>query len=171
MMQFLREYPPEGGYMEGMSVHGRYHSWAATQYREKVCVLRSNLGYRLPTLYSSLRHWKTNRGHPRLHPRLSPRDRRASVNPAHQPEGRPHPALRHLSRMKRLSRQRRCLKGAGTGGSAARLSRTTPRPRRASCRQRRSRCSREGGRSSPAPCRPCLKMWSGQAWNGWRIQN
>jgi len=35
---FMRSYTPveQGGYKEGMSVHDKYHSWAAAQYREKV---------------------------------------------------------------------------------------------------------------------------------------
>ena len=36
-MAFLREYPPDhSGYVEHMSIHDKYHCWAATQYREKV---------------------------------------------------------------------------------------------------------------------------------------
>lgn len=34
----MNSYPPEGGYKQGMSPHETYHSWAATQYREKVGV-------------------------------------------------------------------------------------------------------------------------------------
>ncbi|KAI0082368.1 ArfGap-domain-containing protein [Panus rudis PR-1116 ss-1] len=33
---FMKSYPSEGGYTEGMSPHEKYHSWAATQYREKL---------------------------------------------------------------------------------------------------------------------------------------
>lgn len=34
---FVRSYPPEqGGYTVGIDPHALYHSWAATQYREKV---------------------------------------------------------------------------------------------------------------------------------------
>lgn len=33
---FMNSYPPEGGYKQGMSPHETYHSWAATQYREKL---------------------------------------------------------------------------------------------------------------------------------------
>jgi ADP-ribosylation factor GTPase-activating protein 1 len=35
---FMQSYTPveQGGYKEGMSVHDKYHSWAAAQYREKV---------------------------------------------------------------------------------------------------------------------------------------
>ena len=35
---FIQSYTPveQGGYKEGMSVHDKYHSWAAAQYREKV---------------------------------------------------------------------------------------------------------------------------------------
>ncbi|THG96221.1 hypothetical protein EW026_g5574 [Hermanssonia centrifuga] len=33
---FMTSYPAEGGYNEGMSPHDKYHSWAATQYREKL---------------------------------------------------------------------------------------------------------------------------------------
>jgi hypothetical protein len=34
----MQSYTPaeQGGYKEGMSVHEKYHSWAAAQYREKV---------------------------------------------------------------------------------------------------------------------------------------
>lgn len=37
---FMRSYSPaeQGGYREGMSPQETYHSWAATQYREKVRV-------------------------------------------------------------------------------------------------------------------------------------
>ena len=35
-MEFLRDYPAEGGYTAGMSTYDKYHCWAATQYREKV---------------------------------------------------------------------------------------------------------------------------------------
>ncbi|KIJ37421.1 hypothetical protein M422DRAFT_60984 [Sphaerobolus stellatus SS14] len=34
--RFMREYPAEGGYTEGMSSYDKYHCWAATQYREKL---------------------------------------------------------------------------------------------------------------------------------------
>ena len=35
---FMQSYTPveQSGYKEGMSVHDKYHSWAAAQYREKV---------------------------------------------------------------------------------------------------------------------------------------
>jgi ADP-ribosylation factor GTPase-activating protein 1 len=35
---FMQSYTPaeQGGYKEGMSIHEKYHSWAAAQYREKV---------------------------------------------------------------------------------------------------------------------------------------
>jgi len=35
---FMQSYTPveQGGYKEGMSIHEKYHSWAATQYREKL---------------------------------------------------------------------------------------------------------------------------------------
>ncbi|CAL1701300.1 unnamed protein product [Somion occarium] len=33
---FIKSYPAEGGYTEGMSMHDKYHSWAASQYREKL---------------------------------------------------------------------------------------------------------------------------------------
>ena len=35
---FMQSYTPveQGGHKEGMSVHDKYHSWAAAQYREKV---------------------------------------------------------------------------------------------------------------------------------------
>jgi len=35
---FMQSYTPveQGGYKEGMSIHDKYHSWAAAQYREKV---------------------------------------------------------------------------------------------------------------------------------------
>jgi len=35
---FLQAYTPveQGGYKEGMSIHDKYHSWAAAQYREKL---------------------------------------------------------------------------------------------------------------------------------------
>jgi len=35
---FMQSYTPveQGGYKEGMSVHDKYHSWAAAQYREKL---------------------------------------------------------------------------------------------------------------------------------------
>ena len=38
---FIQAYTPteQGGYKEGMSIHDKYHSWAATQYREKVRTL------------------------------------------------------------------------------------------------------------------------------------
>ncbi|KZS94110.1 ArfGap-domain-containing protein [Sistotremastrum niveocremeum HHB9708] len=41
---FLKEYsPPEqGGYKEGMEAYDLYHSWAATQYREKATLLQGN---------------------------------------------------------------------------------------------------------------------------------
>ncbi len=36
----MKTYDPQtGGYKEGMSSYDTYHSWAATQYREKVCDL------------------------------------------------------------------------------------------------------------------------------------
>jgi hypothetical protein len=40
---FMQSYTPveQGGYKEGMSVHDKYHSWAAAQYREKVRSLKS----------------------------------------------------------------------------------------------------------------------------------
>lgn len=34
--EFLKSYPAEGGYTEGMEMNPKYHSWAASQYREKV---------------------------------------------------------------------------------------------------------------------------------------
>lgn len=33
---FLKAYPAEGGYREGMSPTELYQTWAATQYRDKV---------------------------------------------------------------------------------------------------------------------------------------
>lgn len=33
---FVKAYPPEGGYNEGMSPAELYHTWAASQYRDKV---------------------------------------------------------------------------------------------------------------------------------------
>ncbi|KAH9002235.1 ArfGap-domain-containing protein [Lactarius hatsudake] len=37
-LEFIQSYIPaeQGGYKEGMSIHDRYHCWAATQYREKL---------------------------------------------------------------------------------------------------------------------------------------
>ncbi|KAI9513273.1 ArfGap-domain-containing protein [Russula earlei] len=37
-VEFMRSYTPieHGGYSEGMSIHEKYHSWAAAQYREKL---------------------------------------------------------------------------------------------------------------------------------------
>lgn len=34
----MQSYTPteQGGYKEDMSIHDKYHCWAATQYREKV---------------------------------------------------------------------------------------------------------------------------------------
>ena len=37
LMEFLRDYPAEGGYMAGMSMYDKYHCWAVMQYRENVC--------------------------------------------------------------------------------------------------------------------------------------
>ena len=36
LMEFLRDYPAEGGYMAGMSMYDKYHCWAAMQYHENV---------------------------------------------------------------------------------------------------------------------------------------
>ena len=33
---FMKSYPAEGGYTEGMEMNPKYHCWAASQYREKV---------------------------------------------------------------------------------------------------------------------------------------
>ncbi|KAK7676885.1 hypothetical protein QCA50_020141 [Cerrena zonata] len=34
--EFLKSYPAEGGFTEGMEIHPKYHCWAASQYREKL---------------------------------------------------------------------------------------------------------------------------------------
>ena len=34
--KFMKEYPAEGGWNDGMNPYDTYHSWAATQYRAKV---------------------------------------------------------------------------------------------------------------------------------------
>ncbi|GJE84345.1 ArfGap-domain-containing protein [Phanerochaete sordida] len=34
--KFLQQYPAEGGWNEGMNPHDTYHSWTASQYREKL---------------------------------------------------------------------------------------------------------------------------------------
>ncbi|KAF8514810.1 ArfGap-domain-containing protein [Hysterangium stoloniferum] len=41
---FLQSYPADlqGGYTETMSIHDKYHSWAATQYREKITATMEN---------------------------------------------------------------------------------------------------------------------------------
>lgn len=50
---FIRSYPPEhSGYTDGIHPHALYHSWAATQYREKVG--RSSY---IPALYSPGTSW------------------------------------------------------------------------------------------------------------------
>ena len=36
LIEFLHDYPAEGGYMAGMSMYDKYHCWAVTQYCEKV---------------------------------------------------------------------------------------------------------------------------------------
>jgi len=33
---FMTSYPAEGGYTESMSIHDKYHCWAASQYKEKL---------------------------------------------------------------------------------------------------------------------------------------
>ena len=35
-MEFLCDYPTEGGYTVGMTMYDKYHCWAAMQYRENV---------------------------------------------------------------------------------------------------------------------------------------
>ena len=42
-LKFMQSYTPveQGGYKEGMSIHDRYHCWAATQYREKVVTFQN----------------------------------------------------------------------------------------------------------------------------------
>lgn len=39
--EFMQSYTPkeQGGYTDGMSPYDTYHCWAATQYREKVQIL------------------------------------------------------------------------------------------------------------------------------------
>lgn len=41
----MQAYSPveQGGYKDGMSSYDTYHCWAATQYREKVCLLFRDL--------------------------------------------------------------------------------------------------------------------------------
>ena len=49
-LEFMQSYSPseQGGYKEGMSIHDKYHCWAATQYREKVVTFQ--LDIRCPCL-------------------------------------------------------------------------------------------------------------------------
>lgn len=105
--EFLKEYPAEGGWKDGMSPYDTYHSWAATQYREKVCFLslpRHHISY---ITESSMPPWpgRTGRRQHRLlmrvplsvHP-VDLRPRKASGNREHRL------ATRQIAPRRRLTR-------------------------------------------------------------------
>ena len=63
----MKAYPAEGGWKDGMSPYDTYHSWAATQYREKVR-MKPDVIYAIVLILgssSSMPNWPVNRGHHR----------------------------------------------------------------------------------------------------------
>lgn len=64
-MSFVESYAPadQGGYKSGMSPHDKYHCWAATQYKSKVCRISFNLKSLISKPYSLMPTSLANRGH------------------------------------------------------------------------------------------------------------